>query len=141
MVRGVLLRVVLPLVGVSVLLGMGGGGRAPLSDSIPRPQESFSAAIRDGKGVETRLAGLSCGGKVFFPVARGDGILMVPFSKVSRLTTDASSGGEIRVRLALAGLEDLEGTLPGELECTGETDYGNYRIPFRRIAGIEFLTP
>lgn len=132
-------RSILTLVAlVPFLLAMGGGGDGPVSDTIPRPKESYSAELLDKQGVATRVAFLSCGGKTFFPLDRGEGTLMVPFSKVQRLTVGAEEGGRVAATVEVEGGKSLEGTLPRTLLCTGETEFGNYQVEARGLRWIAF---
>lgn len=132
-------RAILLLVGlVPFLLALGGGGAGPVSDTIPRPKENFSAELLDKQGVAIRVAFLSCGGKTFFPLDRGEGTLMVPFSKVRRLTVGAEEGGRVVATVEVEGGKTLEGTLPSTLLCTGETEFGNYQVEARGLHRIAF---
>jgi hypothetical protein len=120
-----------------LLLAMGGGG-TPSSDSIPRPQERYTAEIVDRQGITTRVSLFSCNGKTFFPLDRGEGTLMVPFSKVARVKLGADKGNAMDVTVVAEGGKSLEGRLPRTLLCTGATDLGNYQIELRGIKEIAF---
>lgn len=124
-----------------VLLALGGGGAGPVSDTIPRPQESFSAELLDRQGVTTRVELLSCAGRTFFPLERGEGTLMVPFAKVRRLAVGAEEGPEVAVTLELEGGTTLEGRLARALLCTGSTEFGNYQVELGGLRRIDFSTP
>lgn len=126
------------LILVPFLLAMGGGGGGPVSDTIPRPKESFSAELLDKQGVATRVQFLSCGGKTFFPLDRGEGTLMVPFAKVRRLTVGGEDAARVAATVEVEGGKTLEGALPRTLLCTGETEFGNYQVEVRGLRWIAF---
>jgi len=125
---------------VPLLMGMGGGG-GPISDTIPRPKDNFSADIVDRQGVSTHVEFLSCAGKTFLPLERGEGTLMVPFAKVSRVAVGSDAGDAVRVTVEVAGGDALEGTLPRSLLCTGATAYGNYQIPVQGVREVVLARP
>ncbi len=129
----------LGVLGVLLLLGMGGGGGGPVSDTIPRPKENHRADLVDRQGITTRVELLSCNGKTFLPLERGEGTLMVPFAKIERVTMDGEQGTRVAVRVEVVGGTRLEGFLPRTLLFTGTTDYGNYRIEARGLAEIRFV--
>lgn len=135
------LRWVLFAATVPLLMAMGGGGGGPASDTIPRPKENFSADLVDRQGTTTRVEFLSCGGKTFLPLTRGDGTLMVPFAKVAQLTFGAESGKQVEVSVGVEGGKALEGSLSTGLVCTGSTDYGNYQIPVQGLREIRIVRP
>ncbi len=114
---------------VPALLGMGGGRNGPLNEAIPRPRDNVRAELADRQGVTTRVELFSCAGKTFLPLARGEGILMVPFAKLERLAVGAEGGTTVRVSLTVEGGTVLEGDLSRDLLCTGVTEYGNYQVP------------
>jgi hypothetical protein len=118
------------------LLAMGGGGAGPLSDTIPRPKDNYGADLVDRQGVSTRVDYLSCNGKTFFPLERGEGTLMVPFSKVLRLEVAEEAGARVKVSIEASGGKALDGSLPRALLCTGSTDYGNYQIELQGLREI-----
>jgi len=132
--RGIYCLLLMPL-----LLGMGGRGGGPASDSIPRPKENYSADLLDRQGVTTRVTSLSCNGRTFFPLERGEGILMVPFGKVSRVKLDLDNSSRVDAAIQVPGVQPLEGKLPRSLLCTGATDYGNYQVEIRGLAEIIFV--
>ena len=66
MSRRVMRKFALILAITPFLMGMGSGG--PVSDSIPRPKESYRADLVDRQGVLTRVDFLSCDGKTFLPL-------------------------------------------------------------------------
>ena len=121
------------------LLGMGSGG--PVSDSIPRPKESYRADLVDRQGVLTKVDFLSCDGKTFLPLERGEGTLMVPFSKMRKVTVGAEAGSRVRAKIEVDGSKSLEGALPRSLLCTGVTEYGNYQVEIRGLQEISFAQP
>ena len=130
-----LLLVIAPL-----LLGMGGGG-APLSDTIPRPKENYAADLLDRQGLVTHLTLFSCNGKTFFPLERGEGMLMVPFAKVSRVKFGEDKGPEVEASIQIEGNKTLEGRLPRTLLCTGATEFGNYQVEARGLREIVLARP
>jgi hypothetical protein len=130
MKRSALILAITPL-----LMGMGGGG--PVSDSIPRPKESYRAELVDRQGVRTHVDFLSCDGKTFLPLERGEGTLMVPFSKMRKVTVGAEGGSRVKAKIEVDGSKNLEGSLPRSLLCTGVTDYGNYQIEIRGLQEID----
>jgi hypothetical protein len=120
---------------------MGGTGRAPQSDTIPRPKESHRAGLVDRQGVETDLEFFSCDGKTFFPLQRGEGTLMVPFARVRRNTLRAGTESHVSVTIEVDGADSLDGTLPQDLLCTGTTEYGNFRVEIGGLEKISFQRP
>ena len=126
------------LLAAPLLMAMGGGGGGPLSDTIPRPKDNFRADLTDRQGVVTRVEFLSCDGKTFLPLERGEGTLMVPFSKVSRVVFGEESGARMSATVDAEGGKALEGTLARTLVCTGVTEYGNYQIEARGLKQIAF---
>jgi hypothetical protein len=91
--------------------------------------------------VVTRVEFLSCAGKTFLPLEKGEGTLMVPFAKVTRLTFGEESGSVMQVRVEVAGGKALEGALPRTLLCTGATEYGNYQIQVQGLREVSVLRP
>lgn len=139
--RGYALRALIVLVIASpLLLAMGGGGTPP-SDSIPKPQERYSAEIVDRQSVTTRMSVFSCAGRTFFPLDRGEGTLMVPFSKVARVKLGAERGEFVDVVLQTEGGKSLDGRLPRTLLCTGATEFGNFQIELKGVKEIAFGKP
>ncbi len=141
MVRRLTLSVVVLCALAPFLLALGGGGGGPLSDTIPRPKENFSADLLDRQGVVTRVELLSCAGKTFFPLERGEGTLMVPFAKVRRLAVGAEEGARVAATVDVEGGKALEGALPRTLLCTGSTTFGNYQVEIRGLRQIDFAKP
>ena len=130
------------LVAVAPLLtAMGGGGGGALSDTIPRPEESFRAELVDRQGVRTQVEHLSCNGKTFLPLERGDGTLMVPFEKARKVSLGAETGSKIGAKVEVDGGKSLEGSLPRALLCTGVTEFGNYQIELRGLREINLARP
>lgn len=123
------------------LLALGGGGAPPVSDTIPRPKDNFRADLTDRQGVVTGVEYLSCGGKTFFPLQRGEGTLMVPFAKVRQVSFGGNAGDKVAVELTVDGAEPLKGALTRGLVCTGVTDYGNYQIEVQGLERIAFSGP
>ncbi|MFU8856770.1 MAG: hypothetical protein ACNA8S_07145 [Deferrisomatales bacterium] len=123
------------------LLGLGGGGGSPVSDTIPRPKESFSAQLLDRQGLTTRVELLSCAGRTFFPLERGEGTLMVPFGKIRQVEVGGEDGSGVAVTFHLEGGTVLEGRLPRQLLCTGSTEFGNYQVELRGLSRIELSRP
>jgi len=126
---------------VPVLLAMGGTGGGLVSDTIPRPKENFTADLVDQQGVVTRVQFLSCSGKTFLPLKRGEGTLMVPFDKMTRLAVESDAGSRVEARVELEGGKSLEGALSGTLLCTGATEYGNYQIAIQGLREIVIVRP
>ncbi len=122
-----------------LLTAMGGGGSGPVSDTIPRPKENYRAELVDRQGVVTRVELLACNGRTFLPLERGEGTLMVPFSKVKRVTLGEESGSRLAARVEVEGAKALEGRLARTLLFTGVTEYGNYRVEARGLAEIRLL--
>jgi len=141
MVRRFSLSMVLLGALAPFLLAMGGGGGGPLSDSIPRPKDNFTADLLDRQGVVTRVELFSCAGKTFFPLERGEGTLMVPFAKVRGLAVGAEEGARVAATVDVDGGKPLEGTLPRTLLCTGSTAFGNYQVEIRGLRQIDFAKP
>ncbi|MBI5442164.1 MAG: hypothetical protein HY900_13245 [Deltaproteobacteria bacterium] len=128
------------LVGAFFLLaGMGGGGDMPSSDTIPRPKERFTGDLIDRQGVTTRATYLACAGKTFFPLKRGEGILMVPFTKLVRVKFGAEKDTQVEATFQIEGGKELQGRLPHNAAITGATDYGNYQIELRGLREIVFV--
>ena len=121
------------------LLGMGSSG--PVSDSIPRPKEAYRADLVDRQGLLTRVDFLACDGKTFLPLERGEGTLMVPFSKVRKVTVGTEAGSRVKAKIEVEGSKNLEGALPRSLLCTGVTEYGNYQVEIRGLQEISFAQP
>jgi hypothetical protein len=132
---------VILVAAVPVLLAMGSSGSGPISDTIPRPEDNFSADLVDRQGVTTRVEYLSCAGKTFLPLERGEGTLMVPFAKVTRLSVGSDAGTRVTVRVEVEGGRSLEGSLPRTLLCTGATEYGNYEIQFQGLHEVVLVRP
>lgn len=128
------------LLAVPFLLALGGGG-TPSSDTIPRPQEKFSAELVDRQGVTTKVSLFSCNGKTFLPLDRGEGLLMVPFSKVVKVKVGADRGTVVDATVQAEGGKSLEGRLPRSLLCTGATELGNYQVELRGLKEITFSRP
>ena len=124
------------LLMVPLLMGMGGGGGAPISDSIPRPEENHAATLRDRRGILTEVTHLACSGKTYLPLRRGEGTLMVPFALVERVQFDAAGADGVAVTIHSADGEELGGRLALSLEITGVTPLGNYRVPVKGLAEI-----
>lgn len=124
-----------------LLMALGGGGAGPVSDTIPRPKDNFRADLTDRQGVVTRVEYLSCGGKTFFPLERGEGTLMVPFGKVRQVTFGEEAGAKVVADFAIDGAHELEGRLTRTLLCTGITEYGNYQIEVQGLSRIAFASP
>jgi len=129
------------VVAVPLLMAMGGGGGGPVSDTIPRPKENFSADLIDRQGEVTRVEYLSCAGKTFLPLEKGEGTLMVPFAKVTRVTVGAESGSRVQTRVEVAAGKILEGDLSRTLLCTGSTEYGNYQIQIQGLREVVIVSP
>lgn len=138
--RRTTLTIALLALSLPALLGMGTGGGSPLSDTIPRPKDNFRAELTDRQSVATRLELLSCNGKTFFPLERGEGTLMVPFDRVQRVDVGEDEGNRVKVSLVVDG-GALEGALSRVLLCTGMTEYGNYQIEVRGLRTIRFQKP
>jgi hypothetical protein len=124
-----------------LLLALGGGGAGPVSDTIPRPKDNYVADLLDKGGQKTRVEFLTCGGRTFFPLKVGEGTLMVPFSKVEKVSLEPGQGGDARVRIDAGGAEPLEGMLPRSLLCTGSTEYGNFQVDLSGLQEIRIVRP
>lgn len=133
-------RIGLPTLSLALLgpllLAFGSNQAGPPSDTIPRPKENVRAEIHDRQGVVTALEFLSCGGRTFLPLERGEGTLMVPFSKVQQVQVGGDQGDRVPVTVELGDGNKLEGTLPLTLLCTGATEFGNFQIQIRGIRSI-----
>jgi hypothetical protein len=138
MLRGGRLWLVGALLVAPLLLGMGGGGAGPVSDTIPRPEENHTATLRDRQGIVTEVTHLACAGKTYLPLRRGEGTLLVPFARVQRVVLGADGPAGVAATVAAAEGQELAGTLEASLEVTGETGLGNFRVPMRGLAEIAF---
>ncbi len=138
MVRGSRLWLAAALLAAPLVLGMGGGGAGPVSDTIPRPEENHAATLRDRQGIVTEVTHLACGGKTYLPLWRGEGTLLVPFAQVQRVTLGTDGPAGVAVTVVAAEGQKLAGTLEASLEVTGETGLGNYRVPVKGLAEITF---
>ncbi len=132
---------VLAAATVPLLLAMGGGGTAPLSDTIPHPEQEVSAELVDRQGVSMQVSTLSCNGKTFLPLSVGEGVLMVPFDRVDRVAFGDGDGKRVPVTVTVSGGRTLEGFLPAGLACTGSTEFGNFRITSGGIREIRVVRP
>jgi len=125
----------------TLLLGMGGSGGMPSTDTIPRPKERHIAELTDRLGVTTRVSYVSCEGKTFFPLKRGEGILMVPFSKLVRVRFGAEKEADVEATFQVEGGQSLEGRIPKTVSISGTTEFGNYRVEARGLREMAFLKP
>jgi hypothetical protein len=130
---------ILLLLAAPLLLAMGGSGGMPASDTIPRPKERFTAELVDRQGVVTRVTFVSANGKTFFPLKRGEGTLMVPFSRLVHVRFGTEREAEVEATFQVEGGRQLEGRLPRGLPVTGVTDFGNYQVEVRGLREISFL--
>lgn len=125
-----------------LLLALGGGGAGPVSDTIPRPKENYRADLVDRGGQTTRVEFLSCSGRTFLPLKVGEGTLMVPFSKVEKVSVAEGQAGDVGVRIEVeGGGKALEGSLSRSLLCTGATEYGNFQVEMAGIQEIRIVRP
>ncbi len=124
-----------------LLLALGGGGAGPVSDTIPRPKDNYVADLLDRGGQKTRVELLTCGGRTFFPLKVGEGTLMVPFSKVEKVSVETGQGGDVQVRIDAGGAAPLEGMIPRSLLCTGSTEYGNFQVDLSGLQEIRIVRP
>lgn len=126
------------LATVPLVLGMGGGGAGPVSDTIPRPTENHTATLRDRQGVVTQVSQVACAGKTYLPLRLGEGTLLVPFARVRRVSLGAVGGAGVKATVVAAEGQELTGTLDGMLEVTGETALGNYRVSMAGLSELVF---
>lgn len=124
-----------------LLLALGGGGAGPVSDTIPRPKDNYVADLLDRGGQKTRVEFLTCAGRTFFPLKVGEGTLMVPFSKVEKVSVETAQGGDVQVRIDAGGAAPLEGMIPRSLLCTGSTEYGNFQVDLSGLQEIRIVRP
>jgi hypothetical protein len=89
----------------------------------------------------TKVSLFSCNGKTFLPFDRGEGTLMVSFSKVVRVKLGAEKENVLDATVQVEGGKSLDGRLPRTLLCTGTTEFGNYQIELRGVKEILFSKP
>ena len=123
------------LLSLPLLMAMGiGGSEAP--PRLPAPPVNDLVTLTDQGGTRVELSHFSIEGVGLVSGEMGRGDLAVPLEKV-RSVELRQTDGELRAELTLSDGKSVRVTVKGDLQATGKTDFGNYRIPLGEVSRIE----
>lgn len=122
------------LLTLPLIMAMGfGGSEAPTR--IPEPKVNYLVTLTDQGGTTVELSHFSIEGVGFVSGEMGRGELAVPLDKVKAVDIRRMDG-ELRATLSLADGKKVQVGIKGDLKATGNTDFGNYRIPLDEVSRI-----
>ncbi len=108
-------------------------------EEVPAPEKSFTATVIDDQDISTKIKDITMNGRLYLVARRGKAVLTIPFEKVKRVTLIGESrdrGREAKVTLR-AG-DSVGVTLDDDIEISGRTPYGTYRITLKNTKEIIF---
>ncbi len=118
------------------LLGMGGLGGTPV-EKVPTPDKDFHARVVDRDGVQTSLSEFSQDGKTFLAGKRGEGLVAVPFDKISQVQF-RTEGNLVAAKVSLRDQHSVEIMVEKQSRFYGKTDFGTFQIETKDLKSISF---
>lgn len=123
--------------GMRVLLDMFTHGFTQPGAEAWRPDAGSAepGVVEDGKGVSTRLEGLSVDGRSGLSGKRGEADVDVAFSKMASVNMQKEGSGQV-AKVTMKDGQSLEIEVDGERVLSGKAAFGSFRIPLNRVNRI-----
>jgi hypothetical protein len=118
------------------LMGMGGFGGAPV-EKVPTPDKDFHARIVDRDSVQTSLAQFSHEGKTFLSGKRGEGLVAIPFDKISQVQFRAEGNSAV-AKVSLREQHSVEIMVEKQSKFFGRAEFGTFQIEAKDLRSISF---
>ncbi len=118
------------------LMGMGGLGGTPV-EKVPTPDKDFHARVVDRDGIQTALFQFSQEGKTFLSGKRGEGVVAIPFDKISQVQFRAE-GKTAVAKVSLRDQNSIEIAVDGQSKFYGKADFGTFQIETKDLRSITF---
>jgi hypothetical protein len=118
------------------LMGMGGLGGTPV-EKIPTPDKNFHARIVDRDGVQTSLSQFSHDGKTFLSGKRGEGLVAVPFEKISQVQF-RTEGKSAVAKVSLRDEHSVEIMVEKQTKFYGQAEFGTFQIEAKDLKSLSF---
>lgn len=127
--------VIVSLLIPAVALGM----MSKKANDIPKPEQNFRVIVTDRQDFQIEAFQVSIDSNLYLSCKKGSGTLYIDFGDISEVEFGAIEKDSVRASLKLHNGDVIECSLNKNIECTGYTDYGPYRIRLNGLKAIRFL--
>lgn len=108
-------------------------------EEVPAPEKSFTATVIDDQDISTKIKDITMNGRLYLIAKRGKAVITIPFEKVKRVTLIGASKNMAReAKVTLKAGDSVGVTFDDDVEISGRTPYGTYRITLKNTKEIIF---
>ena len=129
------------LVLVPMLMAMGSfGGKPPVRDKAPEPEERLDAVVVDMEDVKVTVTHISYDGELYIPVYRGRALITIPFQKIDRIELGKKENSRRQAKIFFKNQETDDFLIDESILFIGRLPYGTFQIQAKDVQSLQFQT-
>ena len=124
---------------VPVLLAMGNfGGKPPVREEAPEPEEWIDAIVVDMEDMEITVTHISYDGELYIPVYRGRALITIPFQKIVKVELGKKENSRRQAKILFKNKRTEDFLIDEDILFIGRLPYGTFQIQAKDVQRLQF---